>query len=118
MLRTPGVPPMGIGLRPLGGPLGRIRDGALHRLNDVLMGTGTLNDTRRDLGLEPVRSLEQSVRRADRVVLLTSEAFDFEPTKPDPDVVYGGVPVPPSERAPSTGRRPGPTTAGRPCSCR
>jgi len=98
MLRTPGVPPMGTGLRPLAGPVGRIRDRALHRLTEVLMGTGTLNETRRDLGLEPVRSLEQSVRRADRVVLLTSEAFDFEPTTPDPDVVYGGVPVPPGER--------------------
>jgi len=102
MLRAPGVPPMGSGLRPLGGHLGRMRDGALHRLNDVLMGTGTLNDTRRDLGLVPVDSLEQSVRRADRVILLTSAAFDFAPTSPDPDVVYGGLPIPPNERAPSS----------------
>jgi MGT family glycosyltransferase len=99
MLRTPGVPPMGSGLRPLGGPLGRARDAALHRLTERLMGTGTLNETRRELGLEPVRSLEESVRRADRVVLLTSDAFDFIPTRPDPDVVYGGVPIPPNERA-------------------
>ena len=85
MLRTPGVPPMGSGLRPMHGRVGRMRDAALHRLNDVLMGTGTLNDTRRALGLEPVGSLEQSVRRADRVILLTSEAFDFPPTQPGPE---------------------------------
>ncbi len=113
MLRAPGVPPMGSGLRPLGGHLGRMRDGALHRLNDVLMGTGTLNDTRRDLGLVPVDSLEQSVRRADRVILLTSAAFDFTPTSPDPDVVYGGLPIPPNERAPSAWTPPWPED-GRP----
>ena len=84
MLRTPGLPPMGSGLRPLGGRVGRVRDAALHRLNDVLMGTGTLNDTRRELGLDPVGSLEQSIRRADRVIFLTSEAFDFPPTRPGP----------------------------------
>ena len=48
------------------------------------MGTGTLNDTRRELGLAPVGSLEQSIRRADRVIFLTSEAFDFPPTTPGP----------------------------------
>ena len=58
MLRTAGVPPMGSGLQPLDNRVGRMRDAALHRLNDVLMGTGTLNDTRRELGLVPVRSLE------------------------------------------------------------
>src|SRR5262245_60302912 len=42
--------------------------------------------------------MEQSVRRADRVIFLTSEHFDFRPTTPDPTVVYGGVPVPPNER--------------------
>jgi MGT family glycosyltransferase len=98
MLRTPGVPPMGSGLRPRGGRVGRVRDAALHRLNEVLMGTGTLNETRRELGLAPVGSLEQSIRRADRVIFLTSAAFDFPPTRPDPQVIYGGIPTPPSER--------------------
>ena len=91
MLRAPGVPPMGSGLRPLDGRVGRVRDAALHWLNDVLMGTGTLNDTRRELGLAPVGSLEQSVRRADRVILLTSEAFDFAPTTPDPATAAGRI---------------------------
>jgi MGT family glycosyltransferase len=100
MLRTPGVPPMGSGLRPRGGRVGRVRDAALHRLNEVLMGTGTLNETRRELGLAPVGSLEQSIRRADRVIFLTSAAFDFPPMRPDPQVIYGGIPTPPSEREP------------------
>jgi len=100
MLRTPGVPPMGSGLRPMGGRIGRARDTALHWLNDTLMGTGTLNDTRRELGLEPVGSMEESIRRADRVLFLTSAEFDFTPTGPEPGVVYGGIPIPPSERVP------------------
>jgi MGT family glycosyltransferase len=113
MLRTPGVPPMGSGLRPLGGRLGRTRDAALYRLTEVLMGTGTHNDTRRELGLDPVRSLEQSIRRANRVICLTSAAFDFPPSRPDPDVVYGGVPIPPGERVPITWTPPWPQD-GRP----
>jgi MGT family glycosyltransferase len=100
MLRAAGVPPVGSGLQPMAGPIGRFRDAALHRLNDVLLGTGTLNDARRDLGLDPVGSLEESVRRADRVVLLTSDVFDFTPTTADPQVIYGGIPTPASERRP------------------
>jgi len=113
MLRTPGVPPMGSGLRPMPGSVGRMRDAGLHKLTDVLMGTGTLNDTRRAMGLDPVGSLEQSVRRADRVILLTSEAFDFPPTSPDPTVVYGGIPIPPGERVAAEWAPPWPDD-GRP----
>jgi MGT family glycosyltransferase len=98
MLRVPGVPPVGSGLSPMPGRLGRLRDNALHRLTDVLLGTGSLNDTRREMGLEPVRSLEESIRRADRVIFLTAAAFDFPPAEPDPTVVYGGIPIPPGER--------------------
>jgi MGT family glycosyltransferase len=65
------------------------------------------------MGLDPVGSLEQSVRRADRVIFLTSEAFDFTPTRPDPDVVYGGIPVPPAERVPVDWSPPWPSD-GRP----
>ncbi|HWJ61147.1 MAG TPA: glycosyltransferase [Acidimicrobiales bacterium] len=99
MLRTPGVPPMGSGLGPRSGPVGRARDAFLHRVTDALMGTGALNDARRDLGLAPVRSLDESVRRADKVILLTSAAFDFLPPHPDPQIVYGGIPIPPGERS-------------------
>jgi MGT family glycosyltransferase len=95
------------------GRIGRVRDSALHRLNDRLMGTGSLNDTRRRLGLEPVRSLEESMRRADRVIFLTSDVFDFAPTRPDPRVVYGGIPVPPDERTPGEWTPPWPDD-GRP----
>ena len=78
------------------------------------MGTGTLNDTRRELGLDPVGSLEQSIRRADRVIFLTSEAFDFTPTTPGPARrVRRASPTPPSERAPVAWTPPWPQD-GRP----
>ena len=113
MLRVPGVPPVGSGLSPMPGRLGRLRDNALHRVNDFLLGTGTLNDTRRELGLDPVRSMEESIRRADRVIFLTAAAFDFPPAVPDPTVVYGGIPIPPSERWPRDWSPPWPED-GRP----
>ena len=110
---------MGSGLRPLDGRVGRVRDAALHRLNDVLMGTGTLNDTRRELGLEPVGSLEQSIRRADRVIFLTSEAFDFTPTSPDPQRRLRRHSDPArANGSPSRGRRRGRRTVDRRCCCR
>lgn len=47
---------MGSGLSPMGGRAGRARDAALHRLTDVLLGTGTLNETRR--GVEAILTRE------------------------------------------------------------
>jgi len=110
---VPGVPPVGSGLQPMAGRLGRLRDNALHRLTDVLLGTGSLNETRRELGLDPVVSLEESVRRAERVIFLTSAAFDFPPDRPDPSVVYGGIPIPANERRPVNWVPPWPAD-GRP----
>jgi MGT family glycosyltransferase len=94
MLRADGVPALGGGFRPPKGPLGRLRDAAMHKLNDRLLDIGPLNAARAELGLPPVASMDAMVRRADRVILLTSAAFDFTPTIPDPQVVYGGVPEP------------------------
>jgi MGT family glycosyltransferase len=113
MLRAAGVPPVGSGMSPMRGPAGRARDAMLHRLTDRMLGTGTLNEARSQLGLAPVRSLEESVRRADAVILLTSADFDFTPTRADPAIVYGGIPVPPAERSPVEWAPPWPDD-GRP----
>jgi MGT family glycosyltransferase len=66
----------------------------MHKINDRLLDLTPLNEARKQLGLPPVATMDAMVRRADRVILLTSEAFDFRPPSPDPQVVYGGVPVP------------------------
>jgi MGT family glycosyltransferase len=94
MLRAPGIPAIGGGFRPARGPLGRLRDRAMHGLSDRMLRVRSLDGLRAGLGLPPVHTMDAMVRRADRVILLTSAAFDFTPTAPDDQVVYGGIPEP------------------------
>jgi UDP:flavonoid glycosyltransferase YjiC (YdhE family) len=83
-LPAPGLPPFGSGFSPARGLAGRTRDAVvgsiLRRLwNLNLRG---VNTTRRRLGLPPVRSVEDQVLRAQRVLILSSRAFDFPTTLP------------------------------------
>lgn len=75
----PGVPPIGLGLVPARGPLGRLRDYALGRFLRHLYGRGlpALNAARAELGLDPLGHPWEQFDRAGRVLVLTSEAFDF-----------------------------------------
>jgi len=78
-LPRPGVPPFGSGLKPARGPLGRARDGALGFAGDKLWGRGlpALNAARVELGLDPLSSVYDQFHRADRLLVLTSAAFDY-----------------------------------------
>ncbi len=95
MLRAPGVPAFGGGFHPPRGVAGRLRDRAVRRVTDLLMDVGPLNEARQALGLRPVADMDDMVRRADLVLLLTSAAFDFGAPARAGSVVYGGIPVPP-----------------------
>jgi len=74
-----GVPPFGMGLKPARGPLGRARDGALGFANQRLWGRGLpeLNAARVELGLNRLVSVYDQFHRADRLLVLTSAAFDY-----------------------------------------
>ena len=74
-----GVPPFGMGLKPARGPLGRARDGALGFANQRLWGRGLpeLNAARVELGLNRLVSVYDQFYRADRLLVLTSAAFDY-----------------------------------------
>ncbi|GAB7190671.1 hypothetical protein NUM3379_13770 [Kineococcus sp. NUM-3379] len=91
MAPAPGLPPLGPGLRPARGPLGRARDGALNAAVGRLWarGTGDLNGARAVLGLPPVRSVFEQWDRCARVLVLTSRAFDF-PAELPANVRYVG----------------------------
>jgi MGT family glycosyltransferase len=67
------------GMFPAKGPLGRLRDRALDTVIDRLLNRGLagLNAARRDFGLSPLRRLRDQYGRADRILVLTSAAFDF-----------------------------------------
>ena len=89
----PGVPPIGLGLMPARGPLGRLRDYALGRVLRHLYGRGlpaAFNAARAELGLDPLGHPWEQFDHAVRVLVLTSEAFDFPAGCLPPNVRYVG----------------------------
>ena len=84
VLPAPGRPPFGPGFKPARGPLGRVRDkvfGALGR-KTWEKGLPALNAARAEHGLEPLESVFDQYGRADRVLVLSSEAFDYDAELP------------------------------------
>jgi MGT family glycosyltransferase len=83
-----GTPPLGPGLKPARGPLGRTRDAAIGRVMARVFDKGLdrLNEVRRENGLEPVASVLETFARADRLLLMTSRAFEYESFTPPPNV--------------------------------
>lgn len=86
--RGSGTPPLGPGLKPARGPLGRARDAVLNRIMARLFDKGLdqLNEVRRANGLEPIASVLENFERADRLLLMTSSAFEYESFTPPPNV--------------------------------
>jgi MGT family glycosyltransferase len=82
------TPPLGPGLKPARGPLGRARDRALNRFLVRLFDKrlDQLNEARRANGLEPLESVLENFERADRLLLMTSRAFEYESFTPPPNV--------------------------------
>jgi MGT family glycosyltransferase len=87
-----GTPPLGPGLKPARGPLGRARDRAVNRMMARLFDKGLdqLNEVRRANGLELAGSVLENFERADRLLLLTSRAFEYESFSPPPNVRVTG----------------------------
>jgi len=88
----PGVPPIGLGLMPASGQLGRLRDRVLGRFLRYLYGRGlpAFNAARAQLGLDPLGHPWEQLDRARRVLVLTSGAFDFPARLLPPNVRYVG----------------------------
>ena len=79
VIPTPGIPPLGPGFMPAGGPLGRMRDALLRAVTTRLFNSAlpALNAERQARGLAPIRSTYQQMLRADRILMLTTPAFDL-----------------------------------------
>jgi MGT family glycosyltransferase len=90
LLSFPGsrTPPLGPGLKPARGPLGRARDRAINRVMARLFDKrlDQLNEVRRENALEPAGSVLENFERADRLLLMTSRAFEYEQFSPPPNV--------------------------------
>ena len=82
-LRSPGVPPFGLGLRPLSGVLGRVRDAAVRtavvgRLEKVML--PPINTIRADVNVGPVASMDEFLRRAPLLLVASGKPFQYPQT--------------------------------------
>lgn len=91
MFPADGMPPLGPGLMPARGFMGRARDRALRYVMTRLFDTGlpTINAARARLGLPPLIHVFDQYDRLDAFLLLTARAFDF-PARLPPNVRYAG----------------------------
>jgi UDP:flavonoid glycosyltransferase YjiC (YdhE family) len=77
---APGVPPLGLGLRRMRGPLGRLRDAALNAATAPIVGRVQLtavNAGRGAAGLQPLAAAEEARHRSSLTLYFTAEPFDY-----------------------------------------
>ncbi len=77
---APGVPPFGLGLRPMAGPLGRVRDRAVEIFNrpfDTYARLPAVNAGRRTAGLPRFRTIAESRHRAALTLYFTAAPFEY-----------------------------------------
>src|ERR1700754_3433569 len=83
-LESPGVPPFGLGLAPLPGALGRVRDAALRPIVMGLMEKAVLplgNDIRASAGARTVASVDEFMRRAPLMLVTSGKPFEYPQTE-------------------------------------
>jgi MGT family glycosyltransferase len=87
-----GRPAFGPGFRPPAGRLGRLRDRALTRVMRASWnrGKGAFNVARAEFGLAPVDDAFEALTHADRVLVLTCDAFDYPELPRHPKVSLVG----------------------------
>ncbi|HMC68946.1 MAG TPA: nucleotide disphospho-sugar-binding domain-containing protein, partial [Mycobacteriales bacterium] len=92
MVPEPGRPAPGLGLKPMRGVAGRVRDNVGNRLFTASFDRAlpTLNAARRELGLTELPSVPRLFDHVDRVLVLTENEFDFTPTSQAANVVHVG----------------------------
>jgi UDP:flavonoid glycosyltransferase YjiC (YdhE family) len=97
---APGVPPFGFGLRPMSGPLGRLRDAVLARVSarfDAKARLPTINAGRIAAGLAPCATIAEARHRAELTLYFTAEPFEYRREMPAGVLMVGaGTWDPPS----------------------
>ena len=80
LLKSPGTPPFGPGIRPWPGPVGRFRDGLLRPMVMSAVDRAVVepvNKVRAAVGLAEVRSAEEFVLRAPLMLVASAEPFQY-----------------------------------------
>jgi MGT family glycosyltransferase len=92
MVPTPGVPAVGPGFAPAKTALGRTRDAAMRAVANRLFDGGlpALNAARAGYGLAPLTSFWQQLLDVERILVLSSAAFDIASSAVPPNVSYVG----------------------------
>jgi MGT family glycosyltransferase len=110
MIPRPEVPPLGTGLMPAKGPLGRLRDrsAAAVALAVFRSGMPALDRTRAEVGLPPVRDLPSLMARADRILVCSSPSYDFASGSVPANVRYVGPQLDDEASGASSGSWAGP----------
>jgi UDP:flavonoid glycosyltransferase YjiC (YdhE family) len=83
-LQSRGVPPFGLGLAPLAGPLGRVRDAALRPIVMGMMERAVLpagNKIRASAGAPPITSADAFFRRAPLMLVASGKPFEYPQTE-------------------------------------
>ena len=114
MFPAPGLPAFGAGLFPPKTWLGRTRDRLISAvvLRTFDKGLGALNRARAEFKLEPLASILDGNHKADRLLVMTSTAFDFEADELPPNVRYVGPQLEPQSA--SGWKPPWPASDSRP----
>jgi MGT family glycosyltransferase len=82
-LQSRGVPPFGLGLAPLPGVLGRVRDAALRPIASGILEKAVLprgNNIRASVGAPPVASADEFMRRAPLLLVASGKPFEYPQT--------------------------------------
>lgn len=87
-----GLPPFGPGLQPAAGALGHARDALMTAFASRLWNKSLpeLNALRTGHGLSPVAGVFEQFHRADRLLVLSSRAFDFPAKRMPANLRYAG----------------------------
>jgi MGT family glycosyltransferase len=105
-LESPGSPPFGPGAPPRSGMAGKIRDSGIRAVTATIFDRplrAGINPIRAALGLAPVRSADELMRRAPAVLVATGKPFEYAHTEWGESVHMIGPAIfePPSQEPPS-----------------
>jgi UDP:flavonoid glycosyltransferase YjiC (YdhE family) len=78
-LPAPGVPPLGSGMKPLGGRLGAVRDGVAQSVARRMLRAGlpTLNGARAEQGLAPLKAWDEQLLGVAEIHVMSAPELDF-----------------------------------------